>query len=69
MASVGGYDIADCLVDTYLSQMPFDPSATGAQWTSSADYDTGYSIIQGSNGRVTVNAPAAELSEVISITR
>src|SRR5438067_441365 len=28
MASAGGYDIASCLVTTYLPSMPFDPSAT-----------------------------------------
>lgn len=68
--TVGGdYDIAPCLVTEYLSSMPYDPSVTGAIWTSEAVYDTGYTISQGADGRITVAAPAAELSEVISLTR
>jgi len=71
MASSGGYDIASCLVDTYLAQMPFDPSATGASWTSTSSYDTGYTVLQtgGATGRVTVAAPAQELGATISVTR
>ncbi len=64
-----GYNIGPCLVPTYAAAMPFDPSAVGAHWTSTVDYDTGYTIILGGDGRVTVNAPSAELSETISITR
>jgi len=65
----GDYDIAPCLVTEYLSSMPFDPSAAGAHWTSEADYDTGYTIVQDASNRVTINAPTAELSESISLTR
>ena len=68
MASTGGYNIAECLVPTYLPSMPFDPS-TGA-WTSTSTYSTGYSVSQeGTVGRVTVNAPGAELGAVVSVTR
>ncbi len=63
------YNIGPCLVTNYLSSMPFDPSASGAHWTSVTDYDTGYDIVQGSDGRITVNAPAAENSVTISLTR
>ena len=67
---VGNYDIAPCLVPTYLPNIPFDPSATGAHYASNSDYDTGYTIVRNaSTGQVTVNAPAAELNKVISITR
>jgi prepilin-type N-terminal cleavage/methylation domain-containing protein len=71
MASTGGYDLADCLVPTYLPSMPFDPSATGANYTTSTNYNTGYSVSQegGATGRVTVSAPSAELSQTISVTR
>lgn len=65
----GDYDIAPCLVTDYLSSMPYDPSAAGAGWTSTASYDTGYSISQDAGGRITVAAPSAELSETISLTR
>ena len=63
------YDIAPCLVTEYLSQMPFDPSVENGEWTSEADYLTGYSISQDASDRITVTAPEAELSETISITR
>jgi prepilin-type N-terminal cleavage/methylation domain-containing protein len=66
----GNYDIAPCLVPTYLPNIPFDPSASGAHYASNSDYDTGYTIIRNaSTGQVTVNAPAAELNKTISITR
>lgn len=65
---VGNYDIGPCLVPTYISSMPFDPSGTGAHWTAVTDYDTGYTISTAS-GRITVAAPSAENSVVISITR
>ena len=69
LASTGGYDIATCVVPTYLPAMPFDPSAAGAHYTTTTDYDAGYTVVQNANGRVTVAAPAAELGQPISITR
>lgn len=63
------YDIAGCLVTEYIPSMPFDPSATGASWTSEASYDTGYTISQAADGRITVSAPAAENAATISLTR
>jgi len=63
------YDIAPCLVTTYLSLMPYDPTAPGAHYTSNTDYDTGYNISQStSSGRVTVSA-SAELGATITISR
>lgn len=67
--AVGEYDIAPCLVTEYLSSMPFDPSATGAHWTSETDYETGYTIEMDTSNRITINAPTAELSQSISLTR
>ncbi|MBI4086220.1 MAG: type II secretion system protein [Candidatus Liptonbacteria bacterium] len=69
-SSSGNYNIAPCLVTTYLNSMPFDPLASSADWKSMADYDTGYTIMKNATtGRVTVSAPAAELGETISVTR
>jgi len=70
MDSGTGYDIGGCLVDTYLAQMPFDPSAVGASWVSTSSYNSGYTVVQDQiSGRVTVAAPFAELLQIISITR
>ncbi|MEZ4156540.1 MAG: type II secretion system protein [Candidatus Paceibacterota bacterium] len=69
MSSSGGYDIASCLVTTYLPSMPFDPS--NGSYTSTSSYNTGYRVMQtgGSTGRVSVDAPGAELSVVIQVER
>ena len=70
MANTGGYDVASCLVPTYLPSMPFDPSASGAHWTDTTDYNAGYSVSrEATQGRVTVKATAAELGVVISVSR
>lgn len=72
--SGGGYDIASCLSPTYVSIIPTDPSAPQAYFTSSADYNTEYTIVQDPlTKRITVSAPFAlnssELSQTISVTR
>lgn len=70
MANTGGYDIAPCIVPQYVSTMPFDPSDTAAHYTSNTDYNSGYAIQRdATTGRVTIAAPSAELSEVISVSR
>ncbi len=57
-----------CLTPTYISsQVPVDPSV--GVWTSATDYNTGYNIMFDSNGRYTVSAPEADLSQTISVTR
>lgn len=67
-SGVGDADICTDLVSDYIALMPFDPT-TGA-FTDCTDYDTGYNIIKSaSNNRITVSAPDAENSEIISITR
>ncbi len=66
--AIGGADIAKCIVPTYVSVLPFDPSATGAHFTDVSSYDTGYSVSQDSQGRVTVSA-VGELTTPITVTR
>lgn len=61
----GGFDLATCVVPTYVSVMVVDPSAPSADLAS-----TGYHVVRDSStGRITVSAPYAELGEVISVTR
>lgn len=65
----GQIDICADLVPTYVSAMPFDPTAANASYTDCTDYDTGYTIAADANGRITVAAPDAEVSQTISVTR
>ncbi len=70
MRSSGGYDIAPCLIPTFLTAMPFDPQLAGAHFLSMGQYDTGYVISRASStGQVTIFAPGAELGATISLTR
>ena len=63
-----GYNICDCLVDEYVATMPYDPQ-TGS-YTSCTTYDSQYSIsCSVANGRITIKAPDAQLSETITIPR
>ncbi|MDO8583440.1 MAG: prepilin-type N-terminal cleavage/methylation domain-containing protein [bacterium] len=73
-----GADICKQLVPTYIAALPTDPkagvgngNASGAAVTDCAQltYDTGYTIMQDANGRITVAAPNIELGKVISVTR
>lgn len=62
-SAIGNYNIEPCIVPTYVSILPLDPSVG----TSTA---SGYNISRdATTGRITVNAPNAELTEVISISR
>ena len=64
------YDIATCIVPTYMPTMPFDPSDASAYYTDAADYNAVYSIIRSATtSRITVSAPSAELEEAIAVTR
>ncbi len=66
----GNYDIAPCLVPTYLTVMPADPTASGAYYTSNTDYDTGYNVVQNSSTlQITLTAPSAELGKSVSVMR
>lgn len=62
------YNIRNCLVPNYLSEIPTDP--TSGSVTSDTVYNTGYKINQDVNTRrIVVTAPSAELGQTISITR
>lgn len=64
------YDIGPCVVPTYVSIMPFDPSDSATYYTSNTDYDTGYNVVRdATTGRITVSAPSAELGDNIAVTR
>lgn len=66
----GNYDIAPCLLPSYLSSLPVDPATSTAHFISLTDYDTAYYIIKDASlGTITLSAPAAELGEVISVSR
>lgn len=69
IAGAGNYNVAPCLVSTYLALLPFDPSTSSAHYDSISDYDTGYNIsINASGTLVTLTAPAAELKKTISVS-
>jgi type IV pilus assembly protein PilA len=61
----GNFDLAACVVPTYVSTMVTDPSNTDV----SPEASTGYELQQGTDGRITVRAPYAELSETITVVR
>ncbi|MBI2450996.1 MAG: prepilin-type N-terminal cleavage/methylation domain-containing protein [Parcubacteria group bacterium] len=66
----GEINICTYLVPNYLAEMPFDPKASGANYSSCTSYETKYQIKKDSTtSRITVAASSAELSETISITR
>jgi prepilin-type N-terminal cleavage/methylation domain-containing protein len=70
MASATGtgyYDIAPCLVPTYLSALPFDPVASSAYYASPTDYNTGYGIMENGSGTIILSAPNAELGKTITV--
>ena len=63
------YDIYDCLVPEFMSQLPVDPT-TGTTGTSSANYNTAFDIIRNATtSQITISAPDAELEDTISVTR
>ncbi len=48
--------------EKYLTSLPFDPTAGSTS-------GTGYYITKTANGRITVNAPSAEQSATVTVTR
>ena len=60
----GDYNVRPCIVPTYLPEIPFDPSATGASINN-----TQYTVVQdATTKRVTVTAPEALNETAISAT-
>ena len=57
----GNINLDPCIVPTYVSTMLVDPS-------SGTPGDTGYTIVKDANGRITIDAPLKELSDVASIS-
>lgn len=66
-------DLRSCIVPTYMSELPFDPSTGNnncdATCSGATTYDTQYTVVVGAGGRITVAAPDAELGQTISVTR
>ena len=64
-----------CLVPTYIpSNLPYDPGILGAHWTDASDYDTQYSVVASSTGRITVcssgyNEPSLDNPGTYCVTR
>ena len=57
---VGDYNIASCIVPTYIVTLPFDP--TTGSYTDTTTYDTQYTVFQDAvSGQVTVAAPDTEI--------
>ena len=70
--SHAGVDICALLVTKYLAALPVDPltnNGTPVTDCTSATYNTNYTVVQTSDSRVTVSAPAAEGGSPISVTR
>ncbi len=72
-----GYDIRDCLVPAYVSELPYDPAVGSNYCTDAAgcpeSYHTAYTIRQEA-GRVTVCAPESlesviNVNEMLCVTR
>ncbi len=57
IANTGGVDMRPCLIPTYISELPTDPS-TGVPFNAGV-YDTQYFVYRDANSRVTVCAPAS----------
>jgi type IV pilus assembly protein PilA len=66
-----GYDLRDCIVPNYISEVPLDPSGgVIISGIPNDSYKTGYTIAQDSTtGRITVGVQNPELGQDISITR
>lgn len=59
----GNFNLSPCVEPTYVPTMVTDPTDT------STLASTGYQMQRGSDGRITVRAPYAELGEIISVVR
>jgi len=68
-SAVGDYNLCSYIVSTYLPSMPYDPKdASLYNYTDCTNYATGYNISL-AGGRVTIEAPEAEQTADISLTK
>lgn len=66
----GSFDIATCLTPDYIPKLPYDPKKEGAHYTDEDDYDTGYQLRVGEDGRLSVVARSEiNVGEEIIVTR
>lgn len=70
-SGAGEYNMHDCIIPTYISQIPLDPiGAPSSTFTSTGSYTTGYRVsYDPTTRRVTVDAPYAEITTPITLTR
>ena len=61
-------DIALCIVPDYIASVPFDPLLAQAHFSSTTDYNSGYTIARDTNGRILVSAQG-EINSNISVIR
>lgn len=73
---VNDIDLCSTLVPTYMADLPIDPTTGDEDPVNSvctaggATYDTQYTVeVSATGNRITVKAPDAELSQIISVTR
>lgn len=69
-----GANICAALVTQYLAALPVDPLTNNGtpitDCAAVAGYNTNYTVVRSAtDNRITVTAPAAELSQTISVTR
>ncbi|HUO56450.1 MAG TPA: prepilin-type N-terminal cleavage/methylation domain-containing protein [Candidatus Paceibacterota bacterium] len=67
-----GANIRSCIVPTYIPELPYDPSNGRnncvSDDTSCTDYDTKYTIVQNTEGRISVCAPGGHEEAIASST-
>ena len=67
-SGVGEYNLHDCIVPTYVSVLPVDP--TTGTFTNSSNYTAGYTVLRDAGGRITIGAPDTEIATPdIEVTR
>lgn len=64
-------DLCSLLVPEYLAALPIDPSLNGDHPITDCTkpYNTHYTVVRNTDGKITVSAPEAELEQNISVIR
>ena len=68
-ADVGVTGVCDLILTKYISAIPVDPKTNNGTALTACPGTTNYLVSHDANNRVTVSAPAAEISTPITITR